>query len=307
MNEDLFKQMLDTLMVPDTYRKKFTLEYLYWFRSLLHKIDSSLVFRGIPDSWDNDFFMLCLWVRGYVTVFDTARWGISFQPCTVGGPFDFYYQPTIAQVTNPYYAKRLTIGKDCEMLKITPDAYWRGGILDIIDYYATKLAEISKAIDVGLINAKMPLIVSASNEAQQQMVKKIYDKVQQGESLVVWNDSHNMDEIIPSKEPFEIWNNEYTKTYIVPQLLEDMQSLLNSFYEEIGIPVADTEEKRAHLLQTEVDFTAAQSQARISCWVETINECLRKINEHFGLNMEVEYAQRETDSEGDGDMDEDRE
>ena len=300
MNEDLFKQMLDTLMVPSTYRKKFTLEYLYWFRSLLHKIDSSLIFKGIPDNWDNDFFMLCLWIRGYVAIFDTARWGISFQPCTVGGPFDFYYQPTVAQVTNPYYAKRLVIGKDCEMLKITPDAYWRGGILDIIDYYATKLAEISKGIDVGLINAKMPLIVSASNEAQQAMVKKIYDKVQQGESLVVWNDSNSHDEIIPSKEPFEIWNNDFKSTYIVPQLLEDMQSLLDSFYMEIGLPVADTEEKRAHLLQTEVDYTAAQSQARISCWVETINECLRKINNHFGLSMEVEYAQRESDDQGDG-------
>ena len=300
MNEDLFKQMLDTLMVPSTYRKKFTLEYLYWFRSLLHKIDSSLIFKGIPDNWDNDFFMLCLWIRGYVAIFDTARWGISFQPCCVGGPFDFYYQPTVAQVTNPYYAKRLVIGKDCEMLKITPDAYWRGGILDIIDYYATKLAEISKGIDVGLINAKMPLIVSASNEAQQAMVKKIYDKVQQGESLVVWNDSNSHDEIITSKEPFEIWNNDFKSTYIVPQLLEDMQSLLDSFYMEIGLPVADTEEKRAHLLQTEVDYTAAQSQARISCWVETINECLRKINNHFGLSMEVEYAQRESDDQGDG-------
>lgn len=300
MNEDLFQKMLDTLMVPSTYRKKFTLEYSYWFRSLLHKIDSSLIFKGIPDNWDNDFFMLCLWIRGYVAVFDTARWGISFQPCTVGGPFDFYYQPTVAQVTNPYYAKRLVIGKDCEMLKITPDAYWRGGILDIIDYYATKLAEISKSIDVGLINAKMPLIVSASNEAQQAMVKKIYDKVQQGESLVVWNDSNSHDEIIPSKEPFEIWNNDFKSTYIVPQLLEDMQSLLDSFYMEIGLPVADTEEKRAHLLQSEVDYTAAQSQARISCWVETINECLRKINNHFGLSMEVEYAQRESDDQGDG-------
>ena len=78
-----------------------------------------------------------------------------------------------------------------------------------------------------------------------------------------------------------------------------MQTLLDSFYQEIGIPVADTEEKRAHLLQSEVDYTAAQSQARISCWVETINECLRKINEHFGLSMEVEYAKCETDSEGD--------
>ena len=304
MNEDLFQKMLDTLMVPDTYRKKFTLEYMYWFRSLLQKIDSALVFKGIPESWDNDFFMLCLWVRGYVAVFDSARYGISFQPCTVGGPFDFYYQPTIAQVTNPYYSKRLVIGKDCEMLKIVPDAYWRGGVLDIIDYYATKLAEISKGVDVGLINAKMPIIIAAQNDAQQKMVKKIYDKVQQGESLVVYYDSASSDEIIPSKEPFESWTNEYQKTYIVPQLLEDMQSLLNSFYEEIGIPVADTEEKRAHLLQSEVDFTAAQSQARISCWVETINECLRKINEHFGLNMEVVYAKRESDTEGDGEMDE---
>lgn len=303
MNEDeLFKHMLDTLMVPDSYKKKFTLEYMYWMRSLFHKISSSLVFKNIPESWDNDFFLLCLFIRGYVCVFDSARYGISFQPCCVGGPFDFYYQPTIAQVTNPKLSKRFTIGSDCEILKLTPDAYWRGGIIDILDYYSTKLAEISKGIDVSLINAKMPLIVSASNESQQKMVKKIYDNVQQGQSLIVFNDSANMDEIIPSKEPFEIWNNEFPKTYLAPQLLQDMQTLLNSFYEEIGIPVADAQDKRAHLLQSEADYTAAQSQARISCWINTMQECLRKINDMFDLDMEVEYAQREIDSESDGEI-----
>ena len=38
--------LLESLHVPNTYWKNKTLEYNYWFRSLLHKIDSSIIFKG---------------------------------------------------------------------------------------------------------------------------------------------------------------------------------------------------------------------------------------------------------------------
>lgn len=294
--------ILESIKVPNTYWKKRSKAYLYWFRSLLQKVDSSLIFSGIPDGWDDDFFHLCLWARGYVCVFESARKDLEkygsllFQPCNIAG-FDFYYQPTTAIVANPMYEKTFTIGKDAELLKLTPD-FW--GIFDIIDFYASKLAELSKGIDMGLINTKFPMILSAVNEAQAATLKKVYDKVEAGEPLVIMKDIEDSDEIIPRKNPFETWGQDFKDTYVVHNLLEDMGLILDSFYCEIGLPVAV--EKKERLVTSEADFASAQSQARISCWAETLKESFEKIERHFGVRLEVEVAhEREDNTNGDGD------
>ena len=287
MFDERYIELLENMKVPNTYWKNKSIEYRYWFRSLLQKMDSALIFDGLPENWSQDFFLFCLWALGYVAVFDTARWGVAFQPCTLSG-FDFYYQPTKAIVANPLYQKEFNIHKDCEILKLTPDFR---GVFDIVDYYATQLAEASKGINVGLINAKMPLVLTASNAAQAETLKKVYDKVQAGESLVVWKDlTDQFSEVIPRKDPFEVWNQDYKQTYIVTNLLTDLQTVLDSFYMEIGLPVS-TVDKKAHMLNAEANFNEAQSQARISCWVQTLDESFERINKMFGLNLSVQMAE----------------
>ena len=240
--------LLNGMQIPSTYWKDKSLAYRYWFRSLIHKIDSSIIFKNLPEGWSNDFFMFCLWCKGYVLVFKTDRKdlqrfgknGIVFNPCTLGG-YDFYYQPTYAIVANPHMPTKFEYKFELEtdkaaLLKLTPDFL---GVLDIIDYYASKLAELSKGIDMSIINSKFGLIASASNEAQAATLKSVMDELQKGNPLVVYKDQLNeSDEIMPRKEPFEIWIQELKKNYILTEQLQDMQTILNSFYTEIGLPVA---------------------------------------------------------------------
>lgn len=293
--------LMNNMKVPSTYYYNTSIVYRYWFRSLLHKIDSSIIFKNLPEGFSNDFFMFCLWVRGYVLFFKTDRKdlqkygknGIVFQPCYVSG-YDFYYQPTKATVSNKYlsFKYEYELGTNAALLKLTPDFM---GVLDIIDYYASKLASISEAIDMSIINSKMGLIATAENEAQAATLKAIYDKVQRGETLIVYDDlTKDNDEIIPRKEPFQIWIQELKKNYILTEQLQDMQSILDSFYTEIGLPVAV--EKKERLVTTEADFAVAQSQARISCWIETIKESLEVINKMFNTNIEVDYASNNDNS-----------
>ena len=288
--------LLSNLNIPDVYFKD-SITYRYWFRSLLHKIDSSIIFKGLPEGWNNDFFMFCLWVRGFVLVFETKKKelqkfgknGVVFQPCTLTGKLDFYWQPTGAKVANPYVDlinKDFKLGNKAHLLKLTPDYL---GVLDIIDFYASKLAELSEGVDMSIINSKFGMIATASNEAQAMTLKAVYDKFQKGEPLVVFDDlTKESDEVIPRKEPFEIWVQELKKNYILTDQLADLQTILNSFYTEIGLPVAV--EKKERLVTTEADFAVAQSQARISCWVETLKESLEIINKDFNTSIEVDYA-----------------
>lgn len=295
--------ILQNMTVPSTYWNTKSQQYQYWFRSLLQKIDSCLEFKNLPKDWSQDFFLLCLWARGYVAVFESERFGdketgIAFQPCNVSG-YDFYYQPTKAIVANPLYQKELTIHKDCEILKLTPDF---NGIWDVIDHYATQLAELTKGINVGLINAKVPLVVTADSLAESEKLKKVYDKVQAGESLIVWKeDTNHFDkEVMPRKNPFEdAFLNDYTKTYIVTNLLQDMQTIMDQFYMEIGLPTR-TFDGKAHMLNAEADMQANQSQARVSCWVNTLTESMELINEHYGTNLEVQANEQSFNTMDDG-------
>lgn len=309
MFSEAFIETLGKLGVPSTYFDKKSYEYIYWFRSLLQKIDSAIVFKNLPNGWPQDFFLLCLWYFGYVAIFQSNRFGedesnnVVFQPCTFSG-YDFYYQPTKVLVANPLFNKEMVIHQDCELLKLCPDF---AGCWDILDFYASQLAEISKGIKMGLINAKFPLILTANNQAQSETLKKVYDKVQAGESLVVWKDLTKQveDEIIPSKDPFTAWNNDYKSTYLVTNLLADMQTILNSFYMEIGLPTI-LNDKKAHTLDAEADFQSAQAQARLSCWITTLNESLEIINERFGLNIQVEKYEEVNDDAREDDTEWDR-
>lgn len=292
--------ILESIKVPNFYWKTKTVEYQYWFRSLLQKIDSSIIFNDLPKGWSDDFLHICLYALGYVAVFkpnsiQLAKKGlVVFNPAVLSG-YDFYYQPTTATVSNPNlpapFSSNFVIGRDCELIKLTPDYC---GIFDILDYYASKLAELSKGIDVGILNTKMPIILTASSDSQAETLKKIYDKVQSGDSLVVWKDEVGDDEIIPRKDPFESFFNDFTKTYIIHNLLEDMQTILDSFYCEIGLPVAI--EKKERLITSEADFASAQSQARISCWIETLRESLDKVNTLFKTNITCEVAYERKDN-----------
>ena len=309
--DEQYLNLIEGMKIPSKYHTIKSLEYQFFFRSLLQKIDSSIVFTGLPKGFSDDLLHFCLWVRGYVVFFETnridlAKYGdnkpgtnVVFQPCFAGGELDFYYQPTKAYVANPHmsYKNEFTLGEKAILLKLTPDCFYRGGVLDIIDFYARKLAELSKGIDMSIINSKFGFIATASNEAQAATLGAVMDELQEGNPLVIYKDfNKDNNEIIPRKEPFDTFVQELKKNYILTEQLQDFQTILNSFYTEIGLPVAI--EKKERLVTSEADFASAQSQARISCWVQTLRECLEAINEKFNLKIGVEYA-RENDNTSD--------
>lgn len=278
--------VLERLGIPNTYIKNHTVEYQYWFRSLLQKIDSSLIFSGLPDEWPEDFFKFILWARGYLAVFNTERWGLTFQPVASLSGYDFYYMPQKVAIANPYYNKILNMHKDVELIKLTPDFH---GVFDIIAHYATQLAEITKSLQMQFINAKVPMVLVANDKAQSETLKAVYDQVQSGESLVIWKDRLTNDEIIPRKDPFQFWNQDFKQTYIASDLLQNLREVLNNFYMEIGLP-SDVDPSKAHKLNQQMDMQTAQSQARIACWVSNLEESFDRIERLFGLRLEVEYA-----------------
>lgn len=287
-------EWLERLGLPRTYFSRQTKEYRYWFRSLLQKIDSSLIFKGLPEEWPEDLWKFLLWATGKVAVFDTSQWGLSYSLITSMSGFNFYFEPTQIAISNPLYNNILTLHKDVEVVHLTPDYK---GIFDILDFYAKRLAELSKAIMIGIVNAKLPIVVFAKTKAESELVKAIYDQIQQGESLVVAKDKVETNEVIPRKEVFSTWSQDFKETYIVDKLIDAQEKVLEEFYTEIGLP-STMSDRKAHTLDAEADFKSAQSQARLACWVANLKESFKRVEKLFGLHLEVEHAQNYPESDG---------
>ena len=280
--------------------------YAYWQRSLFQRAISTIDFTGLPDTWKasvRDFFYWCIFAYGYIGIFDTDEFGLSFQPGALYG-FDFYYQPTEFIVANPKLNKRFKIHEECEILKLTPD--YRG-IWDIISYYAMLLSALDSGINSSIINSKFAWMMGAKNKAAAETLKKIFDKVASGDPAVVFDQSLLQQDPQSKEEAYTFLERSNLKqSYITTDLLMDRSTLLSSFDAEIGIRSLPYN-KKERLVTAEAESREQDSTARLEVWKATLDSSLELVNSMFGTDIKAEltyekkeasYGENNTDRPG---------
>lgn len=280
---------------PSTQKSYNNQTFRYWERALFQRASFAIDFT-LPDAWSDDLkgiFVYWLFRFGFLGIFDTKDFGTIFQPGTLHG-YDLYYRPTGFIVANPYstdISKEYTIGKDVAIVKLAPDYF---GIWDIIDFYARKLADLSLSVDLSIINTRFARILGARNKAAAETLKKILDKVNEGQPAVIYDDKL-LDDRTDKASPFQDFQLEHLKnSYITDQQLRDMQTVLNAFDTEVGIPTIPYQ-KAERLVVSEAESKVIESIARVTVWIETLNSTFKTANEMFGLNL---AAKMRTDTEG---------
>lgn len=259
--------------------------YDYWFRSLFQRALSVIRVDGMPDNWgedEKDFLFWCLFMYGYVACFNSSKFGKSFQPCTLNG-YDFYYQFTEAIITNPKLKVTLQIHKDCEILKIAPDYM---GISDIIDKYARRLSNIDPAIDMSIEGSKYTNIWGARNKAGAKFLQKVRDFISRGETAVVFDTSIllPLDKVTKEDIVVDLSQKDIKNTYLGTQLLQDIQTILNEFDTEVGIPTLPYQ-KKERMVTDEAESKQEDATSRSKVWVDTMNGCFKDINKLLNTNM----------------------
>lgn len=275
--------------------------FAYWERSLFQRA-CSVIKLNVPDTWEGnikDFLYYCLFKFGYVSIFNRAELGTVFQPCKLSG-YDFYYQPVTAQISNPLYTGRLEIGKECELLKLTPDYM---GIWDIISYYAEKLSTLDNAINMSLINNKFAYLIGARNKTAGQALKKMFDKMNKGEPAVIY-DMKLLNDPSDKAEPWQFLERKDLKaSYLTTDQLHDFQTLINNFDAEIGIPTIP-EEKKERMVTSEAESRVIDSVSRSTVWYDTLTSSIKRVNKMFpelGLSVELRYSQEGGEADEDND------
>lgn len=288
--------------------KNNSVAFAYWQRSLFQRACSVLEFT-LPDDWTGktrDFFYYCLFRFGYVAVFDRPEFGRVFQPATLNG-INFYYQPTRALIANPAIPESLDleIGRECEILKLTPDYI---GIWPIIDRYAQKLATLDGAIDMSIVNNKFAFILAAKNKAAAAALKKMLDKVNAGEPAVIL-DMKVLNDEVDKTEPWQSWMRDHLKeNYLTTDQLKDQQTILNAFDSEIGIPTTPYQ-KQERMTDFESRSRSVDSKARMTVWLDTLNSSIEEVKKLYpDIKLSVKYryedeAKEVDDDAGDDDSD----
>lgn len=286
--------------------------FAFWARSLFQRALSNVEIT-VPDYWNGtvfDFFCYCLFKFGFLAVFDHPKYGTVFQPATLGG-YDFYYAPTYAVIANPALEKSLTLSignavnnqivtdGTCEILKLTPDYY---GIYDIVEHYAAKLSELDNGIDMSLINNKFAFFLGAKNKSMAESLKKMMDKVNKGEPLVVF-DSKMADDPNSKDVPWQSWERNLKNTYITTEQLADFKTILHQYDSEIGIKTLPIE-KKERMIDAEARATDDDAISRSELWIRTFNESAVAVNDRFGLNISMK--RREVEDNGISNDDDDR-
>ena len=268
---------------PSTVHCKNTGLVNYYVRYLVQKVISVFEFRNIPEEWALNYFEYVLICRGYVGILRTDRYGVIPQECGLGG-FDIFYQPKFITVANPLLPgiKQPTIGEDCEVIKMQPDY---GSIMDLVGTYADLMALCLESAGINLLNSKLAYVFAAGNKTQAESFKKMFDKIASGDPAVfVDKNLFNED----GSRNWDVFFQNLKQNYVASDILNDMKTIEDQFNTAIGIPNANTQ-KRERLITDEVNANNIDTEAKIGLWLETMRRDMRRVNEMFGLDLDVRY------------------
>lgn len=270
----------DTTLLPETPLHNFAL-CLYFERQLMNLIKAQFEFEGVPEEWDYDYFMDTLFLTGKVCILDLPKYGVVPQYCTLSG-LNIFGRPSRFLVTNPLLTNTIEgkIHRDGVVVKLFPDY---GGFGMTIRAYASRIACAMEAVDVSIVNSKPTIILWAEDQNQAVTLRNELEKAQSGKPFIVLKRNGLTEDCIGMVQP------DIAKNYIAPQLLETITDLMSKFKDSVGV-FHQNNDKKANLLQAEVDNSQAQVSNQLKLVIDCVQRGLDEANEKYGLNIHIKQC-----------------
>lgn len=259
----------------------------YCMRSLYQRIYAGFIPKN-PKSWNKRYFKNVVLSLGYIGIIKTDVYGIIPQIAQPSGELGLYLQPTKLIVSQPLVNFEGTIGENCEVIMISPD--WLG-VLDIVEFFAKRLSIAFTSLDVALINSRAAIMAVGKNKSATETIKALYEKISAGEPLLVYDKQLKDESLDGKQEPIWTYSLDVKQNYIVTDLLEDIQTILDQFDHEIGI--AAIGDKKERMITDEVSQLTQDSCARSETWFDCLSESYDKVNKLFpelGLSFTLKYG-----------------
>lgn len=268
-NEWIFGQIRNPLE-----DKKYMLHN--YILQMLNKTTRIFKYNNLPETIPQKDLEILLQVNGSATITEVEGKLYAFRG-GLGGIPNAYYLPTLSVVSNPYlkFNKNLDIGKECEV--ILNDNFYQG-LMPLLSKYGTMLVEAEISLKQAIINARVPALIQADNDATYSSAVEFFKKVVEGKEYG----------IISSKEFFDgIRSHDFYKQAYIKDLIESIQYIKGSAFNEIGLNAAFNM-KREAINEAE----ATLNEDILYPTIDTMLECRRlgceRVNKMYSTNITVE-------------------
>ena len=263
----------------------------YYMRALYQRVISGARFK-LPEAWAQGkrYFKNVLFSMGYIGIIKTEKYGVIPQICAPKGD-GLFLQPTDLIVAQPLVNFDGVIGDNCEIINLTND--WLG-VWDIVEHYAIRLSTAITSVDVSLINERISIMAAAKNKSAANTLKYLYERISAGEPFSVYDKALKAEGIDGSEDPIWTFSQDVGNNYITDKLLNDMDTILRQFDNEIGILAINGKKER--MISNEVEAEADDACARASTWEENLTDSFNRVNKLFpelNLSFTLKYGGEE--------------
>lgn len=251
--------------------------YIHYYNRLTELAISMFEWKNLPDSIDPRFLELVLFSDGMAVFFKDEVLGYLALQTMIGGNLDVYRIPKIRRA---YAANSYTRSLDEKDSVIIFNNMLHTNCLTDVELFARRLYECDRTIDVNIKAQKTPVMI-ACDENQRLTMKNLYQQYDGNEPFIFGGKDMDIKKIqaIVTGAP-----------YVADKVMQTKFQIWNEAMTYLGISNVNMH-KKERLLNDEVTRNMGSTVASRYTRLEMRKQACKKINEMFGLNIDVDYRE----------------
>lgn len=253
--------------------------YMQYFNRLMELSISMFEWKNLPSTCDVRYLELALFMNGSAVFFqDDVLEDYVALDVICSGRLDVYGNPVLRRAYSRYnnYQKLL---KGSNSVIIWNNYLRTNSVLDV-EMFAKRLYNLDRIIDVNANAQKTPILIKC-DETQRLTMLNVY-KEYDGNSPVIFGDkalnSNGLD-VLSTGAP-----------YVADKIYQLKTQIWNEALTYLGISNINIQ-KKERLITDEVTRNQGGTIASRYSRLECRREAVKKINDMFGLNIEVNYRE----------------
>lgn len=256
------------------FSNNITFSYYYYKMMLI--VRNLFEWENLPNNMEARWIERYLFADGKCIFYKDPDMGFMVAGYGQNGSVNCYDDPTLVQPIAPNYVyngPQLINGENCYVIRNNDLMLPEFGV---VRYYAYKLSNIDRAIDVNIEAVKTPTLVTCTDK-QRLSLKQAINQRRDNEPVIYADNSFDKDMIS-------------TIDLNPPLVFKDLQiqkhMVLNEFFTDIGINNANMD-KKERMVSTEIEANDEQVKACEDVLLRSRQEACDQINRIFGTNIKV--------------------
>lgn len=247
-------------------------------------------FEGDIDYQQKEFILKRFWADGRIACFKLAgSEGMKDHPQGVlvfcpfaPGYWNIYDYPIKVNLINTRGVRFIPTGLQVVDKDVVIGYAQRNkkSVMEIVDTYLERMTDVLMVIRMNLKTHKMPWLIGGTPEDHNK-IKALFDKLDLDDTeLFIESDEIDKFKALVSGAP-----------YIIDKLYNYYSAIENELREFLGFQNIGVSEKKEHLINEEVKANNSLVEANQDCLLDCMKEFFERINEVFGIEINVKIKE----------------